>query len=144
MIFLIEQRHFQKPIKDSTEILEVFYGLLEVPLFDHDILELLDELKADKRDLGNSSKLDYGIFQGISNVISEVCRQGLRYISSVPRKAASLFGEIAKDGMKSTIGILALSWLINNSATIIAFSEKYAFLYWIKPIIDFVMKLSAQ
>lgn len=123
---------------DSAAVLDDFLTIADDPLFDIDVRDALSDLKVDKQDFGDAGKLDYAVFQSISNALSEVCRQGLRYISSAPRKAASLLGEVVGDGFKFTVGVVALTWVVNHSGLLISLSEKYGFFAWIKPVVEFI------
>ncbi|MGY5809009.1 hypothetical protein ACXHXG_14960 [Rhizobium sp. LEGMi198b] len=86
---------------DASAALEAFQRAASDRLFDQDIRDALQDLNSDKRDFGERGKLDYSIFQSISNAVSEACRQGLRFISTVPRTASALVVDTVWDGMKA-------------------------------------------
>ncbi len=123
---------------DSAVVLKDFRATAADPLFDDDVRSALDTMAEDRREFGERGKIDYSIFQSISNTISEVCRQGLRYISSVPRALSSLVVETARDGIKATIGLMAIMWLLKYREVLIALSERHAFFSWLKPVLEFV------
>ncbi len=124
---------------DSSQALRDFKATAEHRLFDDDVRAALEVMAEDKRNFGERGKLDYSIFQSISNTISEVCRQGLRFISSAPRAIASLVAETARDGMKTTIGIVAIGWVIRYREFLLSLAERYVFFSWLKPVVEFIM-----
>jgi len=123
---------------DASGTLETFNKAADDPLFGQDVRDALEGLAADKRDFGERGKIDYSIFQSISNAVSEACRQGLRYISAAPRSVSSLLGETARDGVKTAIGLLAVGWVLRFGAMLTDFAAKYPFFGWLKPVVDFI------
>lgn len=123
---------------DGAFVLDGFRAVANDPLFDADVRDALDDLEADKREFGDVGKIDYAIFQSVSNALSEACRQGLRYISAAPRKVTSLLSDVVTDGIKAAVGIAALAFVARCSSFLVALSEKYAFFAWIKPIVEFI------
>lgn len=123
---------------DSMALLVEFQEIAKDPLFDDGIRLALDDLAEDKRDFGTRKKVDYSVFQSISNVVSEVCRQGLRYISLTPRIISSLLAETARDGIKATLGVVAVIWLLRYSKFLVSISEQFPFFAWLKPVIEFI------
>ncbi|MBM3092231.1 hypothetical protein GFB56_15605 [Ensifer sp. T173] len=125
-------------VGDSSAALRDFQKAADDSIFDDDVRAALDDMAEDKRDFGERGKVDYSIFQSISNSVSEVCRQGLRFLSSLPRSVSSLLAETARDGVKSTIGALAVVWLFKYSELLISLSDRYAFFSWLKPVVEFI------
>lgn len=125
--------------EDSMTVLDDFLESANHPLFETEVREALAELRVDKKDFGESRKIDYAIFQSVGNALSEVCRQGLRYMSSAPGKVATILRDTISDGVKFIVGTLALTWIIGNSAYLTALSEQYSFFSWIKPVVDFIV-----
>jgi CheY-like chemotaxis protein len=123
---------------DGISVLDGFRSAADHPLFDPDVRKALDGLKTDKREFGQAAKIDYAIFQSVANALSEVCRQVLRFISHSAKKLAALVGEVIGDGIKYTIGVVAVGWMLSYSGFLIKLSEQYKFFTWLKPVVEFV------
>lgn len=123
---------------DSLEVLDDFLVAINDPLFESDVRGALTELRADKKDFCESQKINYAIFQSVGNALSEVCRQGLRYLSSAPGQVAKVLGDTIGNGVKFIVGTVALTWIANNSAYLISLSERYSFFAWMKPVVEFI------
>lgn len=123
---------------DGSEVLDEFRPTVDDPLFDDDVRLALDSLAEDKQDFGARGKVDYSIFQSISNAVSEVARLSLRFISSLPRSVGKLILETGRDGVKTGIGVLALHWVLQNSDLLMSFAARYSFFGWLQPVIEFV------
>lgn len=126
-------------MEESASALSEFRAAADDPLFKDDVRLALDSLAEDKRDFGARGKVDYSIFQSISNAVSEAARLSLRFITSVPRSVGKIIIETARDNVKAGIGLLAFHWMIFNSELLISLATRYPFFAWLKPVVDFAV-----
>lgn len=132
------RREEESDVSGGAELIDVFSPVVSEDLFDADIIDAISDLKTDSRSYAESRKIDYSIFQSVSNIISEVCRHGLRVLGLVTRSVGAFVADVGRDGMKKSLQVLAYIWLVRHANLLSEIAEKFPFFGWLRPVIEFL------
>lgn len=125
------------PVGDTGKLIDIFSNIISSPLFDEIIRDVSHSLSADKKALGvGPEKFEYSILQSVSNLISHVFREVLKYLAELGKSTSQA---ASKHAGKLLGGALA-GWVIANYQSLVEIAESYSFLSWAKPLLELIKK----